>query len=147
MSIAKTHRTRIGRRSINNQIYHLTFSTHQRRALFSELSAARIAILAITHSTLPCKTLAFVVMPDHIHWLMQLERGLSLSQTIARIKANITRQLSGVSRPVWQRGFYDRAIRTEEDIQTIARYIVVNPIRAGLVSRLGDYPHWDAIWI
>ncbi|MFV3290267.1 transposase, partial [Pseudomonas sp. NY11955] len=29
----------------------------------------------------------------------------------------------------------------------VARYIVANPIRAGLVSRVGDYPHWDAVWL
>jgi putative transposase len=30
---------------------------------------------------------------------------------------------------------------------SIARYIVANPLRAGLVERLGDYPHWDAVWL
>jgi hypothetical protein len=29
----------------------------------------------------------------------------------------------------------------------VARYIVYNPVRAGLVSRIGDYPHWDAVWV
>jgi len=29
----------------------------------------------------------------------------------------------------------------------IARYIVANPLRAGLVSRVGDYPLWDACWL
>jgi len=29
----------------------------------------------------------------------------------------------------------------------MARYIVMNPKRAGLVERVGDYPHWDAIWL
>jgi hypothetical protein len=29
----------------------------------------------------------------------------------------------------------------------MARYVVANPLRAGLVKRLGDYPLWDAIWL
>ncbi|MFV3292807.1 transposase, partial [Pseudomonas sp. NY11955] len=29
----------------------------------------------------------------------------------------------------------------------VARYIIANPIRAGLVSRVGDYSHWDAVWL
>jgi hypothetical protein len=29
----------------------------------------------------------------------------------------------------------------------VARYVVMNPVRAGLVSRVGDYPFWDAAWI
>ena len=46
-----------------------------------------------------------------------------------------------------QAGYYDHALRQEEDMQKIARYIVANPIRAGLVNKVGDYPHWDAIWL
>jgi hypothetical protein len=33
------------------------------------------------------------------------------------------------------------------DLQSVARYIVANPLRAGLVKHLGDYPLWDAIWL
>ena len=36
---------------------------------------------------------------------------------------------------------------TDEDLKKTARYIVANPLRAGLVKRLGDYPHWDALWL
>ena len=48
---------------------------------------------------------------------------------------------------LWQKGFHDRAIRKEEDLQAIARYVVANPLRAGLVNKIGDYPLWDAIWL
>ncbi|MBB5859537.1 hypothetical protein GGR69_001194 [Xanthomonas arboricola] len=29
----------------------------------------------------------------------------------------------------------------------MARYLIANPLRAGLVARVGDYPFWDAIWL
>ena len=48
---------------------------------------------------------------------------------------------------LWQKGFHDRAIRKEEDMQEIARYVVANPLRAGLVEKIGDYPLWDVIWL
>jgi putative transposase len=48
---------------------------------------------------------------------------------------------------LWQRGFHDHAIRKDEDIKRIARYIVANPLRAGLVEKIEDYPLWDAIWL
>jgi hypothetical protein len=38
-------------------------------------------------------------------------------------------------------------LRREEDVLSVARYIVVNPLRAGLVARVGDYPLWDAVWL
>jgi hypothetical protein len=37
-------------------------------------------------------------------------------------------------------------LRQEEDIKNIARYIIKNPIRAQLTTRIGDYPLWDACW-
>ena len=48
---------------------------------------------------------------------------------------------------VWQPGFHDRAIRQEEDLPAVARYVVANPVRVGLVPRTGAYSHWDAVWV
>jgi hypothetical protein len=48
---------------------------------------------------------------------------------------------------VWQRGFHDRALRGDEDLPAVARYIVANPLRAGLVRSVRDYPHWYAKWV
>ncbi|MFB6261862.1 MAG: transposase, partial [Thiohalorhabdaceae bacterium] len=60
-------------------------------------------------------------------------------------RINAQRNLPGS--PVWQPGFHDRAIRREEDLEAVARYVVANPLRAGLVDRIADYPHWDAAWL
>ena len=48
---------------------------------------------------------------------------------------------------LWQNGFHDYALRKEEDLQKLARYIVANLLRAGLVKKVGDYPLWDAVWL
>ena len=86
----------------------------------------------------------YVVMPDHVHWLVQLNEGARLGEVVRRFKARVSLQL-GTS--VWQRGFYDHALRKDEDLVPVARYVVANPVRAGLVPRVGDYPHWDAVWL
>ena len=83
-------------------------------------------------------------MPDHLHWLMQLGDIEALSQCVQRLKSMSTKALKS---GLWQKGFHDRALRKEEDLPAIARYVVANPVRAGLVSRVGAYPHWDAIWV
>jgi REP element-mobilizing transposase RayT len=96
------------------------------------------------------KTLAFVVMPDHLHWLVQLTGTRSLSVSVNTIKSFASRsinQVIGRSGPVWQKGFYDYALRDEENLAAAARYIVANPLRAGLTRRISDYPLWDAIWV
>jgi putative transposase len=38
-------------------------------------------------------------------------------------------------------------VRKEDDLVGLARYLVANPLRAGLVQRIGEYPHWDAVWL
>ena len=48
---------------------------------------------------------------------------------------------------LWQPGYFDRALRAEEDVRRVARYIVANPLRAGLCERIGDYPLRDATWL
>jgi hypothetical protein len=52
-----------------------------------------------------------------------------------------------LGQPVWQRGYHDHAVRREEDIKSLARYVIANPVRAGLTHSVGSYPHWDAAWL
>ncbi|MNG19015.1 Transposase IS200 like protein [compost metagenome] len=87
-------------------------------------------------------------MPDHFHWLIELQNTplrTLMARTKSRTTVTLNRELQRAG-SLWQPGFHDRAIRREEDLQTVARYIVANPLRAGLVEKVGDYP-WDAIWL
>lgn len=137
---------RRGRASLPGQVYHITTVTVNREPVFSDLRNARLLINALHQAQVrdQASTLAFVVMPDHLHWLMQLGEGPSLSQVVRAVKAVTSHRLG---KGIWQKGFHDHALRRDEDLADVARYIVANPLRAGLVERLGDYPHWDAVWL
>ena len=137
---------RKGRVSLPGQAYHITTITLDRRPVFSDLRSARLLINALRAAQTrdEATTLDFVVMPDHLHWLLQLEADTSLSAVVGAVKA-VTAH--GLGARVWQGGFHDHALRQEEDLAKLARYIVANPLRAGLVQRVGDYPHWDAVWL
>ena len=120
--------------------------------LFETFCAARAVIheLRYADDANRSETLAFVVMPDHLHWLFRLGNVMSLSQVVHQMKSFSARrvnELLGRQGPVWQKGFYDHGVRSGEDLAAAARYIVANPIRAGMVVRIGSYPHWDAIWL
>jgi hypothetical protein len=52
----------------------------------------------------------------------------------------------GTAGAVWQPGFHDRALRHDESLVTAARYLIANPLRAGLVACPGNYPFWDTVW-
>jgi REP element-mobilizing transposase RayT len=116
------------------------------------LSLARVVISEMRrlHEDEALHSLAWVVMPDHVHWLFQLGDLVTLSTAMKAFKARSAQRLNeklGRSGSIWQKAYYDHALRGDEDMQGIARYIVGNPLRAGLVDRIGDYPHWDAVWL
>lgn len=136
---------RKGRFTVAGAAYHVVFSTQNRRPEFLDFNSARqlTRFLKMDSELGNSQTLAFVVMPDHIHWLVIVKSG-SLSNAVQRVKSMYSRY---VGEKLWNKGFYDHGIRGDEDLHAVARYIVANPLRAGLVARLGDYPHWDAVWL
>jgi REP element-mobilizing transposase RayT len=141
-----------GRRSLANQIYHVSSATAGRRAFFNDFDCGRIVVKAMRreHEAGNVDSLAFVVMPDHLHWLFSLTGGRALSVCVNTVKSFSARRINyRLSRhgQVWQTGFYDRAIRREDDLVGVARYIIANPLRAGVIESVRDYPLWDATWL
>ncbi len=143
---------RKGRYSIPNQIYCVTTVTRNRRPLFNEINTARSLVheLRRLHENKHVTSIAWVIMPDHLHWLLQLNEYWPLSKVMKSLKANSALTINhhlGQRGSIWQKAYYDRATRKYEDIRGIARYIIANPLRAGLAKNIGDYPHWDCIWM
>ena len=96
-----------------------------------------------------CENLTYVVMPDHIHWLLQISPKGELSYIVGRMKGRAARRVNQrrlLSGRLWQGGFHDHAVRREEDLENLSNYVVQNPLRAGLVSSVSDYPYWWSIW-
>ncbi|WLA04712.1 transposase [Xanthomonas translucens pv. undulosa] len=143
---------RRGRHDEAGRTYLLTVVTFQRAALFSDWRCARAAAacLSAPASWPQVQLLCWVLMPDHWHGLIELGPRATLSDAMQHAKgrcAHAVNRARGRGGRVWSPGFHDRALRREDDMLTAARYIVANPLRAGLVRRLGDYPYWDAIWL
>ena len=140
-----------GRFSEPGRAYSLTMVTADRIPHFKNLYLARYLInqMRHLHDEGQVESFAWVVMPDHLHWLFEVKET-ALSELMRKFKgstgAYINKKLNRQG-AFWQRGFYDHAIRKDEDLRSVARYIVANPIRAGLVNTIADYPHWDAAWL
>jgi REP element-mobilizing transposase RayT len=141
-----------GRVSEAYRIYFITTVTHQRDQFFSNLQTSRIVIRTMKDLDKSgyVQSLSWVLMPDHLHWMFQLSDKSSLAVVIKRLKAisahSVNKSLAREGQ-IWQRSYYDRCIRQEEDLKQISRYIIANPLRAGLVDDIGMYPHWDAVWL
>lgn len=136
---------RKGRFSKTGLAYHITAVTQNRTPYFESLGNGRKVVqqLMALQDQGMVETLCYVLMPGHLHWLMILEDG-ALPETMRLLKG---RSAHAIGKPIWQANYHDHAVRKEEDLKEIARYIVANPLRAKLVSRIGDYSLWDAVWL
>jgi REP element-mobilizing transposase RayT len=142
---------RKGRTSLPGQTYLLTTTTANRRPVFLEPAAARAACRCTVLSGYwgDARLLCWVLMPDHWHGLIELGGRDDISLVMNRFKSVTSKLLRPLmdNRPIWARGFHDRALRKDEDLAAAARYIVANPLRAGLVERICDYPYWNSSWL
>jgi len=146
----RSHALRKGRHSRANLVYMVTTVCADRKPLFGSFRNARALVCSLQQAEASASTLCFVVMPDHLHWMLQLKDGAELSETVRFVKARTTKIVKarwpGVGR-VWQRGFHDHAVRSEENLRALARYVIANPVRAGLARSAAQYSHWDCIWL
>ncbi len=141
-----------GRYSENNREYFITFVCKDRANIFLNENLARIFCRAIfvNEAQCDCLWLTWVLMPDHFHGLLRLGEKSSLSQAIKHLKGSTARIINvelKQSQPIWQQGFFDRALRKCEDRKQVARYIVANPLRKKIVSHIAQYPYWNSIFL
>jgi putative transposase len=146
------HALRKGRVSIANGVYLITTTTLGRQKLFADFAAGCAVSKCIEDGRLlgDAKMLAWVLMPDHLHGVLQLGDSDKLGVVVNRLKSASARHANRVLRRkggVWTKAFHDHALRSDEDLQDIARYVVANPVRAELVTRVGNYPFWNAVWL
>jgi putative transposase len=143
---------RKGRESVPNGIYLVTATTLNRITAFENFHAACAASRCFEDGAVlgDAAMLAWVLMPDHAHWLVELSEHDVLSEVVNRIKSASARHANRAldrKGALWSAGFHDHALRAEDDLAGTARYVVANPLRAGLVNHIGDYPFWNAKWI
>jgi len=143
---------RSGRASLPNHTYLITAVVHERHRLFEDFDTACLMSKTLNASKLwpDAKLLAWVLMPDHLHLLVELGETEPLSRVVQRVKSvtatALRRHLASPPR-IWQSAYHERALRQSDDVRTAARYLVANPLRAGLVTQIGAYPFWNAVWL
>jgi REP element-mobilizing transposase RayT len=101
-----------------------------------------------------CRKLAYrlyghCLMPDHLHVLLSpAASGVSLARWLDSFKSYTTNRFMkmGERPPLWQASANDHICRKAETAETVLRYIVENPVRAGLVERWQDWP-WTRAFI
>src|SRR5262245_41578753 len=86
---------------------------------------------------------AYCLMPDHVH-ILALGEALDsdLEAFVARMKQKTGFDFKQAHRAsLWQDGYFDRILRNDEQTIVVARYILDNPVRAGLAAIFDTYPY------
>jgi REP-associated tyrosine transposase len=128
-------------RKSKNCAYFVSTQTAGRKPFFRHERWARLLVSTIEHYSKENFTLhAYVVMPDHLHFL--ISPAESLEKAMQMIKGGFSfrakRELDWKF-DIWQPGFTDHRIRDEEDWNRHLEYIKQNPIDAKLAEHPALY--------
>ncbi|QEH35109.1 Transposase IS200 like protein [Aquisphaera giovannonii] len=141
--------------------YFFTVVTQDRAPMFLDPAAVKRlgVVMRTVRSKRPFRTIAAVLLPDHLHCIWSLPRGDSdfsgrwrwikgaftehwLDEGGSETDPSASRVRKG-ERGIWQRRFWEHRIQDEDDLERHADYIHYNPVKHGLARRPADWP-WSS---
>jgi putative transposase len=134
------------RRFQNAEALHfITFSCHHRLPFLTApgVSETVEAVLERTRQRHEARIYAYVLMPEHVHLLINEPPSILLAQFLKSLKQMTSRKLRGHHEQFWQPRYFDGSVRGEHDRSQVIRYIHRNPVKRGLVAAPGDY-RWSS---
>ncbi len=129
----------------SHQLHYITFSCYRRQPRLNTPQACRLFLrqLEIARRRFAMCVYGYVVMPEHVHLLVnEPERG-PLSTVIQSLKQTVARITGFADAHFWQRRYYDFNVWSERKRVEKLRYIHRNPVKRGLVQKPEDWP-WSS---
>ncbi len=121
-----------------------TTCTRDRRPIFADGRAATAAVGVLReHARVRGVPIhAFCVMPDHAHIALAPAPGCDVVQFVGEYENLAQRELwrLGLEGRIWQAGFFDHVLRSDEAVADVVQYVLNNPVRAGLVETWRNCP-------
>jgi len=128
--------------------YLATTCAYKRRPLFREASIVTSSLDQILQASVreKCEVLAYCFMPDHVHLLIAGEDGEADFERFMKLAKQRAgwRHSQDTGHRLWQPGYHERVLRADEATPDVIRYMVANPVQAGLVTKPEDYPYWGS---
>jgi putative transposase len=136
--------------SEQGRIFSVTICVDNKKPIFLNNNLADAIWLAAKDGIFSTEAdlMAACLMPDHLHLLIGV-KNKNLIDIISRWKRFTQKIVSSINYKdkLWQRSFYDHALRREEQVVIVARYVYENPVRAGLIAENEEYSYrWHA-WL
>lgn len=140
-------------------VYFITICTHKRQCWFGNISEGKVKLNHIGYIVAKlwqgCQKRfnyinidQFIVMPNHFHGILiinnnehqlssqrQFSKPISgsLATIIGSFKSAVTRRINTMRKtptpPIWQRNYYERIIRNEQELNNVRQYIINNPLK------------------
>ena len=135
--------------------YFITICTHRKQSLFGTIDNGSVELSDVGEIVEHCLMLlpnihrrmtlvSHIVMPDHIHAIVALPNSeqivssdrtkIELSKIIQSFKASVTKSITACDlecpTPIWQKSYYDRIIRNQDECDRLCEYIRLNPQNA-----------------
>ncbi len=126
-------------------LHFITFSCFHRLPFLEspEPKETFETILEQTRARHEARIYAYVLMPEHIHLLINEPPSILVAQFLKALKQTTSRKLRGHRRQFWQERYFDANIRDEAERSEVIRYIHRNPVKRGLVASPQQYP-WSS---
>jgi putative transposase len=126
-------------------LHFITFSCFHRLALLEAPAAREMveAVLERTRARHQARVYAYVLMPEHVHLLVNEPPRIVLAQFLKAVKQITSRRLRGARAKFWQDRYYDSNVRGEKARSEVIRYIHRNPVERGLVAKPDEWP-WSS---
>ncbi len=124
--------------------YSVTCATFKRTSYFTSNNAVALIMPALKDTSSKDKfaICTYCFMPDHLHLLVGGDEQSLLPRFVQSFKQTRGFQFKkSFAKPLWQRGYYEHVLRKDEALRDVARYILNNPVRAGIVDDYRKYPY------
>ena len=123
--------------------YFITINTYNRKKYFihEHIVFSLVTYLKQVAQQEKFDVVVFTYMPNHVHFVLL---GKNESSNVCRFMKSY-KQLTGYKfkqtfgSRLWATSFHDHVLRKEESIKSVGRYVLKNPVRAGLVKNICDY--------
>jgi REP-associated tyrosine transposase len=141
--------SRLERVFATSPVYFVTFCTHERQRFLAKNEVHIAFVLFAKHAkdNFNVAVGRHVIMPDHVHLFVRGDYNFRLGPWIGTLKQALAKaaMLSRAKGQIWEEGFFDHVLRTNESYSQKWNYVRENPVRAGLVKSAADWPYQGEI--
>ena len=136
---------------VGYQRYFATTCTAYRRPVFTQRWVVTEVTEQLRHNAalFQFALVAYCVMPDHLHALIEAKSECADFEALMKRFKQTTgfAYKKQTQQQLWQPGYHERVLRDDEASEAVARYILENPVRAGLSTAVGEYPYaWSDVY-